>query len=233
MHSFNYGKAIIAYQLLFVQRKTMEIAVHPDNSVVVKAPEDMPLDKIELKLKKRARWILNQKKYFNQFMPKTPNKQFIGGESHLYLGRNYRLKLLEESPMKVKLSRGYFTVYCGNDKGRDNVEKLMMNWYKEKAVKQFSEILKSRKLATISIDNKKPRMMIKRMKTRWGSLSKNEILTLNLNLIKAPKECIDYVITHELCHLKYHDHSIKFYKLLESILPNWEKVKHKLELTMI
>ncbi|MDA3885112.1 MAG: SprT family zinc-dependent metalloprotease [Candidatus Delongbacteria bacterium] len=232
MYSFTYGKSVINYQLLFVQRKTMEIAVHPDNSIVVKAPEDTPIDTIELKLKKRARWILNQRKYFNQFIPKTPNKQFIGGESHLYLGRHYRLKILEEGPVKVKLSRGFFTIYCGKDKNSCDVEKLMINWYKEKAIQQFSSILNNRWTSSIAENKKMPHMVIKRMKTRWGSLSQNGILTLNINLIKAPKECIDYVITHELCHLKYNDHGTKFYKLLETILPNWEKIKHKLELSM-
>jgi predicted metal-dependent hydrolase len=71
------------------------------------------------------------------------------------------------------------------------------------------------------------------MKKRWGSLSDKGTVTLNTNLIKAPKECIDYVVTHELCHLKYHDHSSEFYKLLDSVIPEWKKIKHKLELSMV
>ena len=70
------------------------------------------------------------------------------------------------------------------------------------------------------------------MKTRWGSLSKRETLTLNIDLIRAPKECIEYVIIHELCHLKFHDHSTEFYHLLEKIMPNWKNFKHKLEVNM-
>ncbi len=71
------------------------------------------------------------------------------------------------------------------------------------------------------------------MRTRWGSLSDKGTVTLNIDLIRAPKECIDYVVTHELCHLKYPDHSPEFYKLLESVSPGWEKIKHKLELSVV
>jgi predicted metal-dependent hydrolase len=78
-----------------------------------------------------------------------------------------------------------------------------------------------------------PKLSMKRMQKRWGSLSDKGTVTLNIDLIRAPKECIDYVVTHELCHLKYHDHSPEFYKLLDAVLPGWEKIKHKLELCMV
>ena len=71
------------------------------------------------------------------------------------------------------------------------------------------------------------------MQKRWGSLSDKRTVTLNTNLVKAPKECIDYVVTHELCHLKHPDHSAEFYKLLDTVSPGWDKVKHKLELGMV
>jgi predicted metal-dependent hydrolase len=71
------------------------------------------------------------------------------------------------------------------------------------------------------------------MRKRWGSLSEKGTLTLNVDLIRAPKECIDYVVTHELCHLKHRDHSPEFYKLLESLVPGWERMKQKLELSMV
>ncbi len=79
----------------------------------------------------------------------------------------------------------------------------------------------------------KPTISIKRMKKRWGSLSDKGTVTLNTDLVKAPKECIDYVVIHELCHLKYHDHSKEFYTLLDFVTPGWEKIKHKLELSLV
>ena len=76
------------------RRKTLEIAVEPDASVVIAAPQDATLDAIEAKLRKRAAWVTRQQRYFAQFLPRTPERRFIAGETHLYLGRQYRLKVV-------------------------------------------------------------------------------------------------------------------------------------------
>ena len=109
-HSVVYGQKTINYSLLFCDRKTMEIAVHPDSTVVVKAPVQSDISLIEEKIIKRARWIIRQLNYFKQFDPKTPERCYVNGETHLYLGRQYRLKLLEGAENSVKLSRGCFHV---------------------------------------------------------------------------------------------------------------------------
>jgi predicted metal-dependent hydrolase len=231
-HSVVYGKKTIDYSLLYCERKTMEIAVHPDSTVIVKAPAQSDIDSIEKKILKRARWILKQQKYFNQFNPKTPDRCYVNGETHLYLGRQYRLKLSEGAENSVKLSRGFFHITCRNEPTPNAVKKLLKQWYSEKAQLQFTESMDRcwQKFNSLGIDQ--PKLSIKRMQKRWGSLSDNGTVTLNTDLIRAPKECIDYVVTHELCHLNYHDHSSGFYKLLESVIPDWEKVKHKLEVTL-
>jgi predicted metal-dependent hydrolase len=112
------------------------------------------------------------------------------------------------------------------------VKKLLDSWYLERAKAQFRESMDRCWNKFSNAGSGKPRLTLKRMKKRWGSLSEKGTVILNTELIKAPKECIDYVLTHELCHIKYHDHSSDFYRLLESIIPDWEKIKHKLELGM-
>ena len=82
-------------------------------------------------------------------------------------------------------------------------------------------------------DLSKPNLKLQKMEKRWGSLSDKGQLTLNINLIQTPKECIEYVVIHELCHLIYHNHGIEFYKLLEHTLPDWMKRKYKLEMALI
>lgn len=232
-HSIFYGRRKIDYSLFTGNRKTMEIAVHPDSSVIVKAPKNSDILLIENKLKKRARWILKQISYFRQFDPRTPARCYVNGESHLYLGKRYRLKLKKDLNDSVKLSRGFFHVHCTETKDPQTVKRLLDRWYLEKAKVQFKESMDRcwQKLNTTNLS--KPSFSIKRMKRRWGSLSKKGTMTLNTELIKAPKECIDYVVTHELCHLKYNAHSREFYRLLDSVLPEWEKIKHKLELGMV
>jgi len=112
-------------------------------------------------------------------------------------------------------------------------KKLLDQWYLDKAHLQFNESLDRcwAKFDRLGID--KPKLSIKRMQKRWGSLSLKGTITLNTDLVKAPKECIDYVVMHELCHLTHHDHSSEFYIMLDSFIPGWEKVKHKLELSLI
>ena len=229
----SYGSRIIEYRLLRVDRKTMEIAVHPDSTVIVKSPVQSDITLIEKKIIKRARWILKQLNYFSQFTPKTPKRCYVNGETHLYLGKQYRLKLSKGPENSVRLSRGFFHITCRNTPTPEVSKRLLNQWYSEKAKQQFAQSLDRcwREFNNLGIS--KPRISIRRMRKRWGSLSDKDAVILNTDLIRAPKECIDYVVTHELCHLKYHNHSPEFYKLLNSIIPGWEKIKHKLEISML
>ncbi len=232
-HSIVYGRKAIDYCLLYCDRKTMEIAVHPDSTVIVKAPTESDILLIEKKIIKRARWIIRQLNYFKQFTPKTPERCYVNGETHLYLGRQYRLKITKESTNSVKLSRGFFHITCGNGSTAEEVKKLLDQWYLEKAQLQFKESVDRCWEKFNGFGVEKPNISIKRMRKRWGSLSNKGTMTLNPDLIRAPKECIDYIVIHELCHLKYHNHSPEFYKLLDSVIPDWEKIKHNLELSMV
>lgn len=232
-YSVSYGRKTIDFKLLFCERKTMEIAVHPDSSVIVKAPVQSDIELIENKIIKRARWILRQQQYFSQFNPRTPARSYVNGETHLYLGKQYRLKISKASENTVKLSRGFFHITFRNASTPDVIRLLLNQWYMEKAKVQFGESLNRCWQKFDHLEFEKPNLSVKRMQKRWGSLSNKGTLTLNTTLIRAPKECIDYVVTHELCHLKHHNHSPEFYKLLDAVVPGWEKIKHKLELSLI
>ena len=233
MRAFVYGQRQIDYGLCYAERKMMEIAVHPNGAVVVKAPLDADMELIELKLRKRARWVLRQLLYFDQFNPKTPPRSFVSGESHLYLGRQYRLRVLLGDANGVRLTGGYFCVSCTGEPSSARARVLMQRWYDEKAKAQFAESLARcwPRFEAMGFDI--PRLSIRRMRTRWGSLSPRGTMTLNRGLIRAPKECLDYVVIHELCHLVFPTHCAGFYKLLDRMSPEWQRVKHKLELCMV
>jgi len=228
-----YGENEIVYNVLFKNRKTMEIAVHPDCNVVVTAPKGTAVEQIRQRVLRRARWIMKQMSYFQQFQPRTTPRRYIGGETHLYFGRQYRLKLIRSSADSVKLSKGCFWVGCKNARDSKYIQKQMDAWYRVKAEAVFKDSVERCWPVFARLELTKPDIQIRSMKTRWGSLSKNGILSLNLELIKAPKLCIDYVITHELCHLKHHDHGQGFYGLLERVMPDWKERKHRLELSLV
>jgi hypothetical protein len=132
-------KVGIEYRLIYARRKTLEIAVHPDSTIIVKAPVNSDISLIEKKIHKRARWILKQVDYFRQFTPKTPERLYISGETHLYLGKQYRLKPIRGQENNVKLSRGVFQVTCRDKPEPGVVKELMKKWYSEKANIQFAE----------------------------------------------------------------------------------------------
>jgi predicted metal-dependent hydrolase len=229
-----FGKQAIRFRLLFVDRKTMEIAVHPDKKVVVKAPMGTAYHIVKEKVLKRAGWIIRQLDFFRRFDPRTPKRHYLGGESHLYLGRRYRIKILRNQERnEVKLVRGFFQISVTSDVSPALIKRLMDVWYAEKAAIKFQESFDHCWLRFQKVAKGRPRISIRQMKKRWGSLSHNGLLTLNTDLIRAPKACIDYVITHELCHLKHHNHGPNFYRLLEKMMPDWERRKTQLELSMV
>jgi predicted metal-dependent hydrolase len=228
-----YSGQEISCQVLYTDRKTMEVAVHPNGQVIITAPTDAGLDAIRHRVCKRARWICRQLAYFQQFQPRTPPRRYVGGETHLYLGRQYRLKLCKGKSDDIKLTRSHFIVTCRDEASPAKVRQLLDRWYLVKARAKFSEFLELRLPEFQRMGYDRPSLHIRSMKTRWGSLSPNGVLTLNRDLIRAPRECIDYVITHELCHLKYSNHSAEFYRLLERILPDWERRKARLELGLV
>lgn len=227
-----YGSKKIEYLHYRMDRKTIEVAVNPDCSITVKSPLEVEGEYLEYRVRKRARWIIRQRNYFMQFQPRETVRYYISGETHLYLGKKYRLQVEEGSEVGVWLKDGRFLVRTPKGANSSSACRAMEAWYRKKAGKCFTEILTTHWELFKNTNDSKPKLTIRSMKTRWGSLSEKGILTLNVNLIKAPRECIEYVMIHELCHLQHPDHSAKFYALLESKLPDWERRKHKLELCL-
>jgi len=173
-----YGKETIGFIVYYATRKTLEIAVHPDSAVVIKAPVGTRFEDIQMRVCKRAGWIKRQLDYFRQFEPSTPPRQYVGGETHLYLGRQYRLKISSGERDEVKLIRGYFQIGVKESASPEKVKKLLEAWYAEKATGRFRESFERCWPFFGKLSLARPRLQIRRMKKRWGSLSKNGTLTL-------------------------------------------------------
>ena len=221
-----FGSKQIDFRLEYSDRKSLGITVTPDLNVLVKAPATTSLEKVKEKLRKKAPWIIRQQSFFLSFHPKTPARKFVGGETHLYLGRQYRLKILQSRLESVKL-KGKFIEVTTADKAK--AKELVNEWYLQNAKAKFLAIAKP------LIDNFRKHkvepgsIVLREMSTRWGSCTAKGKIILNPELIKAPKGCIEYVIIHELCHLIHHDHTQKFIDLQTREMKDWEKWKMKLE----
>ena len=224
--SIKFGSKEIVFDLEYQERKSLGITVHPDRKVMVKAPVDASFEKILEKVRKRAPWILKQQSYFLSFEPLTPPRKYISGESHLYMGRQYRLKIYDSSKDTVKLKRGFLEVYAP-DKAK--VKKLLFDWYKERADLKFPEIAEKWIVRFKKYGVEPSSMIIKWMDKRWGSCTPKGKIILNVELMKAPKRCIEYVVVHELCHLIHHNHSAAFFELQTKEMGDWRQWKERLE----
>jgi hypothetical protein len=227
-HQIQFGSQTIAYELQLMERKTLSISVHPDLTVIVKAPEKTKLEDIEKKVYHRAKWILNQKRRFEIYLPDVPPRKYVSGESHRFLGRQYRLKLIKSETKHIKLTRQFLEVYTP-DTYPANARLLVENWYREQSNKIFQERLSACYAKLVREKITYPKISIRRMQSSWGSCSAKGMITLNIKLIQVPLEYIDYVIIHELCHLKHLHHETQFYKLLSRVMPGWEAKKEKLD----
>lgn len=217
------------------------IKVHPDQRVVVTAPVDAADEMIYDAMMKRARWIWQSLQDFAKQQNHVLPKRYVSGETQFYLGRRYVLKVITNIETAdvihntVKLSRGKLNVELSQSDSTLNIEErtvlvksLIDEWYKNK----FRSISRERLEALIykaSWVKNSPSIKLMTMKKQWGSCSTKGNLILNPHLVKASKECIDYVILHELCHIAEHNHSEHFWRLLTQVMPNWKEVKARLD----
>ncbi|MFH5885318.1 M48 family metallopeptidase [Halalkalibaculum sp. DA3122] len=231
-HTISYGTSEIAFNLTYSDRETLEIAVYPDQAVWVTAPDDASLNDIEEKVRKRARWIVKQKRYFGRFEQTKDEFEYISGETHRYLGRQYRLKVIQiENGEKetVKLKGQFLRIRTRSKEDNLHTKELLDRWYRDHATKKFNERFDLCLQNLQKYDIPTPELQLYKMDKRWGSYTASGKVLLNPDLVKHPTYCIDYVIVHELCHTKYPHHDKRFYQLLNTVLPDWQKRKHKLE----
>lgn len=230
--TLTWGTDRIHYEVRFLaSRQTLAIEVHPDSRVLVRAPVGCPETLIAERVQKRAAWISRQLAEFSQYRPRTPARQFISGESHLYLGRQYRLKVQQGEAAGVKVSRGRLLVTLPGDPEPGHIKALLHRWYLDRARLVFGEALDASLRHFKGIEQ--PRLIVRAMQSRWGSLSRAGTMTLNVNLVRAPRPCIEYVVIHELCHTRHRHHDARFFKLLGQLLPDWEQRKRRLEAALL
>jgi len=242
---FTYGIDTIHYDVIRKsqpadtakkQARKVVIKVHPDQRVVATVPYDASEDVIQEAMQKRARWIWQRIDEFAKQKDTVLPKRYVSGETQFYLGKRYVLKVIidAEQVPNVKLSRGKLNVTLKQElsKGFDDrmakVKPLIDKWYQYKAKAIFHERLAELLPKTTWVKGI-PSFRVMAMKKQWGSCSTKGNLMLNPHLVKAPKECIDYVILHELCHIAEHNHSERYWRLLTQVMPNWKEVKAKLD----
>jgi len=218
------GSLSFTFDLFLARRKTIAIRVYPDGRIQVDAPLSASHAAIMAFVIRRSDWIAKHLRTI-QATPQRVNvpHHYIDGELYRYLGRNFPLRIVKAAREGVGLSREWLTVCVHNPADPVRVEKLITAWYRQRAAHVFATRLKVCYPQIARWNIPKPPISIRMMKTRWGSCSGKGKVTLNLKLIQAPRGLIDYVLLHELCHLKEFNHSPRFWALMTEILPDWKQ----------
>ena len=217
----------ILYVTTREKRKTMAIHVLPDMSIVVKSPMVATDKEIDDFINRKKSWIIKQLNYFKQFQKE---KTIIeSGTEFIYLGKQLQIIIKKAQTVKeyVELENTKLVIYSLFPNKVDRNKDIFNNWINTQIEKHFSLALKRciKRFPNMVL----PVLRTRDMSKRWGSFTRQNTIILNPKLITVPKECIDYVVVHELCHFYHADHSSSFYSLLGVKLPNWQKIKDKLE----
>lgn len=228
-----FGRTRIEYTLGYSARRTLAIDVHPDLSVVVTAPTGSTDEAVEQRVHKRAAWIVQQQRFFQTYLPKQPPRRYVSGESHRYLGRQYRLRVQQAEADGVKMARGQINVGLADLTRKERVRSLVTGWFRRRAEAVFGEVFEACSALAGRHDISPTGFRVRRMTNRWGSCTAEGHILLNPDLIVAPLPCVEYVVVHELCHLKHHNHGTAFYRLLRAMMPDWERRRERLNQCVI
>ncbi|TDX48218.1 M48 family metallopeptidase [Orenia marismortui] len=232
MEEIKFNNNLIKYKIIRSNRKTLAIIVDPEDGVVIRAPKHLSKSKIRELLKKKGNWILKKKEKVSEIKPKTAPKKFITGESFLYLGESYKLRLIKDisKEIAIDLSQGSLQIKVNpkiNLNNKELIKDKLVDWYKDQAIKILMERIERYKVIIGKEPNK---LRVKNHKKRWGSCSSLGNLNFNWKIVMAPIEIVDYLVVHELAHLVQPNHSPNFWSLVENIIPDYKARKEWLRI---
>jgi predicted metal-dependent hydrolase len=230
IHEIPVSGGTLRYELSWtLRRRTVGIVVEPDRRVVVMAPRSATRERVAALVAHRIRWVRRQWERIDSLPARAPPRQWVNGETHRYLGRQYRLKIGTARTPEVKLHGGYFVVSVPDPRNGRAIRAAMEDWYQERAVVLLNHRAQRALAATTWLEVGPLVIRIGQLQSRWGSTSRAGRITFNVDLVKAPLPCVDYVVAHELVHLRIPNHSPAFWRMLGRVMPDWKRWKERLE----
>ena len=225
--AFVYDTQEIAFVIEKSKRKSLSIAIQPDGNLLVKAPFFMTDAEIVKWVKTKTGWIIRQRAKIQEQWQQNPPKQYVTGEKFLYLGEEYELevRLSEGRAGMAGIADDKIIVFAKTADSTE-VQKILVNWYDKQAKAVISKRVR---YFAERMGESYGKITIKNQQKRWGSCSSARNLNFNRRLIMAPQEVLDYVVVHELCHLRQMNHSKEFWQEVEMVLPDYKMHKKRLE----
>lgn len=213
---------VIEYQIKYSNRKTLNISVERDRSIIVRAPHYLTADKINKIVQSKRQWIREKLKHAQKYPLVSESKEFVSGETLMYLGKNYQLLVVDEETEGIEFDQRFKISKANQPKANE----LFKKWYLKQA------LIKIEPLATKyakSLGVQYNQFKSSEMKYRWGSCTPANNIIFNWRIIKAPMYVLEYLVAHELVHLIENNHTPRFWNILSIQVPNYEKAKNWLK----
>ncbi len=208
------------------RKKTVAVMVDPSGDVLLVAPEQFSTSRLDAVVRRKAAWIVQRLRHLQSHDPPPPPREFVSGESVLYLGRHYRLKVHPNATGEVKLRGGWLHVPAlAGAQQTAHVRAALVSWFRRHAAKRLPErVVTWRARAGVEM----PRVVIADQQKRWGSCDRNGTIRLNWRIIQAPMRLVDYVVVHELVHLRHRGHGRDYWQALGKVMPDYERRREDL-----
>jgi predicted metal-dependent hydrolase len=226
----HWGARVLAFTLHRAARTRLRIAVRPDGGIEVFAPDYAVEADVLERVRRRGDWIVRQLDRFAQWRPRTPTRQYVSGETHLFLGRQLRLRIVEGANAAPHIAGDRLVVPMPKGTARDEIRASVDVWYNCQARRVLHEQYRQQhaRWASLGIEQP-PRLIVRSLRSRWGSLTAAGNLVLNRDLVFASPRLIDYVIAHELGHVLHPDHGRDWQRFMSRVMPDWRERKNALE----
>lgn len=199
------------------RRKTVSIFIERDGSVSARVPEKLSDDEIKEVLKSKEYQIFKNLAEWEQLNEKRTNREYVNGQSFLYLGRNYRLNISEEASSKLTLKNGYFQLHKTK---QSKAKELFVEFYKEKLYEKIMPII-DRYKNQLGVSPNEVKIM--ELQNRWASCTNKGNVNFHWKCAMAPIDVLSYIVVHELSHLIHPNHTPAFWNEVDKVYPNYDR----------
>ena len=223
-----WGETRLVYTIARSTRrsKTVAVTVDPGGTVLVVAPERFAIDRLDMLVRRKASWIVQQLHNLQSLPAPPAPREFVSGESVFYLGRHYRLKVHPGALGDAKLRGGWLHVSApGGAEQTAYVRASLVSWFRRQAEERLPRRLEA---WSVKAGVEMPRMAIVDQQKRWGSCDRHGTIRLNWRIIQAPMRLVDYVIVHELVHLQHRKHGPAYWQAVGRVVPDYERRRQDL-----
>lgn len=224
-----WGSREVAAKLCRTDRRVLKIKIDPGGAVTVFAPFDASCEAIASRCRRKGPWVFRELDRLSAEPAFTPDRCYLSGETHLFAGRPYRLAVERSADPFVRIDGARLIIGAREPNSVAHCRRLLTAFYAIEARSLFPNRLSAMLPPFERKGLHRPHLIIRRMTKRWGSYTPNGNITLNVDLVRAAPNLIDYVIAHELAHAFYGDHNEEWRNLLSSVMPDWKQRKLRLE----